>query len=63
MADNEQTPLDAWAEARAEIAANHLVGENMQRLFEQSIGNIAALKALEGVSADDIDAVVAAAKN
>jgi len=63
MADNEQTPRDVWSEARDEINANHLVGENMQRLFEQSIGNIAALKALEGVSADDIDAVVAAAKN
>jgi len=38
--------LDAWAEFLKETDANHHMAQNHQMMYEQTIGNIAALKAI-----------------
>ena len=45
--------LDAWAEFERETMANHLMAENHQRMYEQTIANIAALKALNDGSIEE----------
>ena len=43
---------EIWSEAQLEIEVNHQVGKNHQFLVEETIGNLAALKALS--SSDEV---------
>lgn len=39
--------LQVWKECEAEIDANQKMGQNVQLLAEQTIGNLSALKSLQ----------------
>jgi hypothetical protein len=45
--------FDPWEEFLKETNANHQMAQNHQKMFEQSIGNIAAVKLLNDQALDE----------
>ena len=48
--------IQVWKECEAEIDANHKMGQSVQELAEQTIGNMSALKSLQ-FEKDAVDTV------
>jgi len=48
--------IQVWKECEAEIDANHKMGQSVQELAEQTIGNMSALKSLQ-FERDAVDTV------
>lgn len=57
---DEDTVQHIWAEFGMETDANRKMAENHQRMFEQTIGNLSALKLL---NEDDTRQLESAVKN
>lgn len=51
--DPTQDVQDIWRECEAELAANHRMAQGHQLLFENTIGNLAALKLLGDSSVEE----------
>jgi len=44
---------EIWSDFEKETNAIHLMGQNHQKLFEQAIGNLAALKTINDSSIEE----------
>ena len=49
----DESGLDAWDMFLKETNANHQMAQNHQKMYEQTIGNIAALKAINDSSIEE----------